>query len=176
MQTADIFTAGYRFKLTAWAVVTLLLGAVMFFYPYIVFGYLVTALPWALLGGGVFCGLKTAALRRRRKKYFRSGWLAAVLLGAGGVLLWQTVWVDTVLWYIFALYLLISGWQNLRPVWIPGLEKQIWWRYAGSLTVWGFVLLMLLKPRSGLSEALMMLSLFFISWGIFQLLLPPPQE
>ena len=176
MQSAENFTSGCRFKLAVWALATLLLGLAMLFYPYVVFGYLVESLPWVILFSGAFFGVKALALKRRRKKYLPSMIAAVVLLGGGAALFWQPVWRDTVLWYVFAGYLIISGWQNLRPTRLPGVEKQTVSRYAGALAVWLMALLMLLKPRSGLSEALLLLSVFFISWGAFQLLLPPPRE
>ena len=176
MQSTENFTSSCRIKLAIWALVTLLLGLAMLFYPYVVFGYLVESLPWAILiAGGVFA-TKAWTLKRRRKKYFPNMFAAVVLLGGSAAVFWQPSWRDTVLWYVFAGYLIISAWQTLRPTRLPGVEKQTVIRYAGALAVWLMALLMLLKPRSGLSDALLLLSVFLISWGAYQLLLPPPRE
>ena len=176
MQTGKIFTSDYRLKLTLGAAIALLLGGGMFFYPYVIFGYLVGVLPWCLLVLGAFFALNALRCRQRRKSYFPAALLALILLGDGALLLWRPAWCDTALWYIFAGYLLVSAWQVLLPARKPGVEKQTLWRYAGAISVWGFVALMLCKPRSGLSEALMLLGVFLVCWGIFQLLLPSPQE
>ena len=85
-------------------------------------------------------------------------------------------WRDGVLWYIFVGYLIFSAYLNMRPAWLPGVEKHAFARYAGGLTVWGFAVLLLFMPRSGLSDALQLLGIFTVAWGLYQLFLPPCRE
>ena len=89
---------------------------------------------------------------------------------------WKFQWRDVILWYLFIVYLVYSAYQLWQPVRARGVAKQIFWRSLGGLTAAGFAVMLLLKPRSGLSEALMLLGGFLICWGTFQLLLPAPRE
>ena len=141
--------------------------------PFYTYGVMVTLLPFALLGSGVWLLLRNVMTRPRRVKRA----IIDLLLIIYCCILWiKPAWCDKTLWYCFMLYFVISGYQTLRPVWAKALERQSFWRHLGSLTVWGFALLMLLHPRSALSEALTLLGAFLISWGVFQLLLPSPKE
>lgn len=165
-----------RLKLLFWAAFSLLLGLGMIFFPYRLFGILMTLLPWALLLAGVKNLVDFVQLYRRNKKFLLKLSGAVLLLVSGALLLKFIHWRDVVLWYIFVGYLIISAYIIMRPAWQPGLEKQIFSRTAGALTVWGFAVLLLFMPRSGLSEALLLLGVFTVGWGMFQLLLPPAER
>ena len=161
-----------RLKLLFSAVVSLGLGIGMIFLPYRLFGILMTVLPWVLLLSGAVKFANFIKLRQQRKKYFMQLVFSILLVIAGVLLLKFTHWRDVVLWYIFTGYLFVSAYITMRPIWQPGVEKQIFTRLLGALTVWGFVLLLLFMPRSGLSEALQLLGIFTAAWGVYQLLLP----
>lgn len=165
-----------RLKLLISAVVSLGLGLGMIFFPYRLFGILMTLLPWVLLLSAAGKFAEFIKLRQQRKKYFVQLVFSILLTAAGAMLLYFTHWRDIVLWYIFAGYLFVSAYITMRPVWQPGVEKQIFARSLGALTVWGFALLLLFMPRSGLSEALQLLGIFTAAWGVFQLLLPPVEH
>ena len=172
----QIFKKSYRIKLAIWAIATLLLGLGMLIWPFVTFRLLITLLPVVLIAAGVLTAM-WAFQRRRNRRPYRRYWLLSAALLTGGTLLWIFLqWRDVALWYGFAVYLAVSGWQNMRPVWQRGVEMQPFWRILGALTVWAFAALMLYMPSSGLSEALRLLGVFTVSWGTFQLLIPPPQE
>ncbi|MBR2356395.1 MAG: hypothetical protein IKA65_00025 [Lentisphaeria bacterium] len=163
-----------RLQLLFWACFSLLLGLGFIFYGFVVFGYLVAALPWILsvAGGLIFL---SGILRKSRRGYFKIV-LGAVIFCCGIALFRWPEWRDGVLWYIFTAYLAISAYINMRPAWRRGVEKHVFARYAGGLTVWGFAALLLFMPRSGLSDALQLLGFFAAAWGVYQLLLPPGRE
>ena len=172
----QIFKKSYRIKLVIWAALTLFLGLGMLVWPFVVFRMLMSLLPAVLTVSGIIAAGWAFQCRRNRRPHRRYWLLAGVMLIAG-ILLWNFMqWRDVVLWYGFAAYLAVSGWQNMRPVWQRGVEMQPVWRMLGALTVWAFAALMLCMPSSGLSEALRLLGVFTVSWGAFQLLIPPPQE
>ena len=164
----------HRRQLLFWAVFSLLLGFGFLFFRFVIFGYLSMLLPWALclVGAGlIFNGIP----RKSKRRYIKIA--AGILIAAlGGVLFYWARWRDSVLWYIFVLYLLISAYNNMRPAWLPGVEKHVFARCAGGLTVWGFAALLLLMPRSGLSDALQLFGIFSAAWGMYQILLPPGRE
>ena len=175
-QTGKTITSNYQLKVFFMAVFTLLLGGGMIFYPYRLFGMLVMILPWAAALGG-FIALGSALQRRyKRKKYILQLFWAVLLLTGCAALYRFPGWCDAVLWYIFAGFLFASAWRIMQPVRMRGVERQIIWRLAGGVLATGLAVLMLLKPRSGLSDALMLLGFFSVGWGFFQLLLPPPRE
>lgn len=176
IESSRIFNTSYRIKLIIWAAAALLLGACMIAWPFAVFRVLIGLLPLSLLAASLLTAFVAFQRKNARKRHRRCWLLAAVLLTSGLLLYHFLQWRDVVLWYGFALYLYISGWQNLRPAWQRGVDMQPIWRVLGSLTVWGFGALMLLMPSSGLSEALQLLGIFTACWGVFQLLLPPPRE
>lgn len=177
MRSARVFSFKYQLNNIIAASAALLLGLGMFFFPYRVFGGLVAILPYGLIFAALIGIVSGARLKRNRSKRYIPVMAAALAVGILGiVLLSQKHWCDSVLWYIFMLYLVFSAYRLLQPAWQRGLETQKIWRYLSALTVWGFALLMLFKPQSGLSDALTILSIFLIAWALFQLLLPPPQE
>ena len=175
-QTGKKFTANYQLKVIFRAIFILLLGLGMIFWPYRLFGLLVMILPWAAALCGLMALGKVVQLRKKRQKYYLPLLLAVVLLSGGGVLYWRPGWCDVVLWYVFAGGLFASACYVMQPVWMRGVERQIIWRLAGGMLAVGLAVLMLLKPRSGLSDALLLLGIFSVGWGFFQLLLPPPRE
>lgn len=164
----------HRLQLLFWACFSLLLGVGFIFYSFVVFGYLVAALPWVLsiCGAGLFI---SGALHKGHRRYTKI--ISGALIFCGGLVLFHWGhWRDTVLWYIFVVYLLLSAYANMRPAWRPGLERHVFARYAGGIIVCGFAMLLLFMPRSGLSDALQLLGVFSAAWGIYQLLLPPCRE
>ena len=171
-----IFKKSYRIKLAVWAALTLLMGLGMLIWPFVIFRALMSLLPAVLVVSGITAAGWAWQCRQKRRPHRRYWLLAAALLIAGILLFNFMQWRDVVLWYGFAVYLMLSGWQNMRPVWQRGVEMQPVWRLLGALTVWAFAALMLCMPSSGLSEALRLLGVFTVSWGAFQLLLPPPLE
>lgn len=172
----QIFKKSYRIKLAVWAATTLILGLGMLIWPFVVFRLLIVMLPALLIAGWLITAAWAWQCKANRRPHRRYWVLSGVLL-LSGILLYNFMqWRDVVLWYGFAAYLIISGWQNMRPVWRRGVEMQPVWRLLGALTVWAFAALMLCMPSSGLSEALRLLGVFTFSWGAFQLLIPPPQE
>ena len=172
----QIFKKSYRIKLALWAISTLILGLGMLIWPFVVFRLLIVILPALLIAGWLITAAWAWQCKSNRRPH-RRYWGLSVILLISGILLYNFLqWRDVVLWYGFAAYLAISGWQNMRPVWQRGVEMQPVWRMLGALTVWAFAALMLCMPSSGLSEALRLLGVFTVSWGAFQLLIPPPQE
>lgn len=172
MQSNSVFTFSYRFRMLAWAVVALLLGAAMLLIPYRTYGITVMLLPWGMTAAVIWRQL----LMMNRKKRSKLIYLNLLLLAVPITLWFKPMWCDAALWYCLLLYLVLSGYHTLRPTWAKALEKQSLWRYLGVLTAWGFAVLLLLRPRSALSDALTLLGFFMIGWGLFQLLLPPPRE
>ena len=177
MQNSKTFSMSLRFQLMFLAAFSLALGIGLVIWPFIFFGCMVMALPWGLLAVALLIWL--AGLRGisdwRRKKRLPSLIGGSLFLIGGLLLLHFSHWRDMVLWYIFAAYLIFSAYCMLRPAWLPGVEKQSFARWIGALTVWGFVVLLLFMPRSGLSDALQLLGVFTAGWGAYQLLLPPHQ-
>lgn len=164
-----------RIQLIFWAVFSLLLGVGFIFCGFVVFGYLVAALPWALSAAGLLLWFRSILPRRRRKNY--AGTVLGAVVFCCGIVLFRWAYLrDAFLWYIFVAYLIISAYVNMRPAWNRGVEKYVLARYIGGLTVWGFSALLLFMPRSGLSDALQILGVFSAAWGIYQLLLPPVRE
>lgn len=168
-------TFNHRLLLLFWACFSLLLGLGFIFYSFVVFGYLVTLLPWILSAAGAGLFLSGVPRKSAGQKYFRFA-LGTVILCCGAALFRWAEWRDGVLWYIFVGYLIFSAYLNMRPAWLPGVEKHAFARYAGGLTVWGFAVLLLFMPRSGLSDALQLLGIFTVAWGLYQLFLPPCRE
>lgn len=164
----------HRLQLLFWAVFSLLLGVGFIFSGFVVFGYLVAVLPWVLSTAGAI--LVISGIPRKSKHRYMRIIPGAIILCAGLALFRWAHWRDSVLWYIFVLYLVISAYVNMRPAWHPGLEKHAFARYMGGLTVWGFAALLLFMPRSGLSDALTLLGIFTVAWGIYQTALPPCRE
>jgi len=153
--------------------ILLLLGGGLLIKPFVVFGYLVKFLPWVLLAVGAvlaFAGFTGRPIRRVRAV------IGIVLVVDGFVLLFESRWRDVVLWYGFALLLLFTGWDTLRLAFRPGTARQTFWRLAGGGVALAFGALMLWKPRSGLSDALTLLGIFAVAWGIFLLALPRHRE
>lgn len=163
-----------RMQLVFWAIFSLLLGASFIFYGFVVFGWLVTVLPWALSISGIVL-LLSGVPRKSRRRYFKIV-LGAVIFCGGAALFRWAEWRDGVLWYIFVGYLILSAYQTMRAARLPGVERHAFARYIGGVTVWGFSALLLFMPRSGLSDALQLLGAFAAAWGVYQLLLPPPDR
>lgn len=152
-----------------WGGLWLLLGAGLLFKPFLVFGCLMKLLPWSLLAVGVI----TALLGFMSRPVSRVRAIIGIVLTLDGfVLLFESQWCDVVLWYGFALLLLWTAWDTLRWIFRPGTARQTFWRLAGGGVALAFGLLMLWKPRSGLSEALELLGIFALAWGVFLLALP----
>ena len=163
-------TFNHRLLLLFWACFSLLLGLVFIFYGFIVFGWLVTVLPWVLSISGIVL-LLSGIPRKSRRRYFKIV-TGAVIFCCGAALFRWAEWRDGVLWYIFVGYLLLSAYQTMRAARLPGVERHAFARYIGGVTVWGFAALLLFMPRSGLSDALQLLGVFAAAWGLYQLLLP----
>ena len=164
-----------RIQLIFWAVLSLLLGVGFICCGFVVFGYLVAVLPWALSAAGLLLWFRSILPRRGRKNY--TGIVLGAVIFCCGIALFRWAYLrDAFLWYIFVVYLIISAYINMRPAWRRGLEKYVIARYIGGLTVWGFSALLLFMPRSGLSDALQILGVFSAAWGVYQLLLPPVRE
>ncbi len=159
------------------AALTLLLGAGLLYRPYWVFAWLVALLPPVLLSAGVWLvALGALADRRERGKRRRLLLAGLVLLASGGGLWFEPSWRDAVLWYCFAGWLFYTAFLTIRPALARGVERQVFWRWGGGLAALGLGILMLWKPRSGLSDALLLLGGFALAWGVFQLALPPHRD
>ena len=176
MQSQSVFTFAYRSRMICHALLGIVFGAGMIFLPYWLFGVMMFLLPYGVWAAGLWQIVKALKLHSQRKNYVRILLCGLLLVAGAGLVFWKFQWRDIILWYLFTLYLLYSAYQVWRPVRARGVAKQIFWRSLGSLTAAGFAVLLLLKPRSGLSEALTLLGGFLIAWGIFQLLLPAPRE
>ena len=178
VQSQKVFSASYRLNTIMLALLAILLGGGLILVPGKLFALLAWLLPLlCVMIGIVLWAVPALKQDRRRKSPLLIRLLPGLIFVAGGVLLWFfNAWQSTVLWSLFIVYLLYSSYQTLRPVWARGVEKQIFWRYLGTLTTWGFTLLLFMKPRSELSTALLALGCFAVAWGFFQLLLPPPEE
>ena len=164
-----------RLQLLFWACFSLLLGLGFIFRGFAVFGYLIAILPWFLSIAGAVWAI-SAILRKSGKNKYLPMLAGALIFCCGLILFYRVQWRDVVLWYIFAGYLFLSAYLNMRPAWRPGLEKHAFARYSGGLTVCVFAVLLLFMPRSGLSDALQLLGIFTAAWGIYQLALPPCRE
>ncbi len=176
MSTNPILTPDIRFRQILAALLTILLGLGMIFFPFRLFSYLVSFLPWGLLLSGAWCIVCARGKKRQRTSRIKWLFLAIILLADGLILYYQTQWRDIVLWYLLAFYWFFSAWQLLQPIWHRGVEKQTLARCLGVLPVFTLALLMLFRPRSGLSDALTLQGIFAVGWGLFQLLLPPHRE
>ena len=167
----------HRWQLLFWAVFSLLLGLGFIFYGFVVFGYLTVILPWLLTGCGLLCWFRGVMSRKNKRSHAYTAIVAGAVIFCCGIILFKWAQLrDGVLWYIFVLYLIFSAYFTMRPAWRPGLEKYAFSRWLGGLTVWGFAVLLLLMPRSGLSDALQLLGIFSAAWGVYQIMLPPVRE
>jgi uncharacterized membrane protein HdeD (DUF308 family) len=145
--------------------------------PRRVFALMCWLLPCVCVPCGLWNMFRAFQLPRKERWRRFGKFVAGAILLASGILLWVFFqWRTLVMWYVMVLYLAVSAWQNLRPVWARAVEKQIFWRVLGSITVLGFAVVMLRMPGSMLNTALMILGCFMIAWGMFQLLLPTPRE
>jgi uncharacterized membrane protein HdeD (DUF308 family) len=176
MSDNRIFTLAYKFETMLWAIGTVLAGVGLLLCPFMLFGLLLEIMPWLMLLIGIWQIFSAWDQKKRRKSYLAKGFAGGVLLIFAILMFCKLEWRDVVLWYCFALLLVISGWHCFMPLRVRAWNRLALWRYLGVFTVWGFACLMLFKPRSGLSDALSLLGVFAAAWGVFQLLLPPPEE
>ena len=79
----QIFKKSYRIKLAIWAIATLLLGLGMLIWPFVVFRFLISFLPAALIGAGIITALWAFQRRRNRRNYRRYLLSAAAMLTGG---------------------------------------------------------------------------------------------
>ena len=175
MQTTKTFSRSWRLQLIFWAAFSLLQGLGLTVMPFVVFGYLLAALPWGLIVLGCWLLLAGFHNRSRRQKHLPELFVGAAVGAAGVLLIYWVHWRDVVLWYLFVGYLIVSAYCTVRPAWQTGVERQVFARWIGALTVWGFAALLLFMPRSGLSDALQLLGIFTVGWGVFQIAMPPHQ-
>ena len=151
----------------------LLFGAALLIRPFWVFGWLVQLFPWLLTVSGALC----AAGALTRKPFGKIQMVAgAVGIGLGVWLFRAPVWRDRVLWYVLAALLLWSGAVMLSGAFRPAVARQTFARVLGGGTAAVFALLMFFKPRSGLSDALTLIGLFTLAWGVYLAALPRRQE
>ena len=169
--------SNHRLQLLAGGCFSLLLGLGFIFYGFVVFGYLTVILPWLLTIGGLWCWGSGVISRKNKRNRAYTVIIAGAVIFCGGIVLFKWAHLrDGALWYIFVGYLIVSAYFTMLPAWRPGLEKHAFARCMGGLTVWGFAALLLLMPRSGLSDALQLLGIFSAAWGVYQLSLPPCRE
>ena len=176
MPDGKIFTFFYKFTMTSWSLGFLLLGTALLLWPFKIFGMLMQVMPWGILAVAAWSIIYALKQKSRRKAWLGRLLAGLILLAVGSVALCKMEWRDVFLWYCFAGILAFSAWQVVKILRMRLSNKHSLWRYLGALTVWGMVILMLFKPQSGLSDALALLGVFSIAWGVFMLLLPSPEE
>ena len=176
MQSQEHFSFASRWHIAVWALLSIAVGLGLALLTDRFFNILVMLLPYLVWASGLWRVIMALKKRSWRKSYRGTFIWGLMLISGAGAIFWQRQFSGTILWYFLTLYCFYSAYQIWRPVMARCVEKQPIWRTLGSLTTVGFAVFMLLKPRSEFSLALLMVGCFLIAWGIFQLLLPAPQE